>query len=58
MDKHVAYSFLAGLNLGRYTNFMSNLIISSIVIYIYDRDVYSYETLNTCKNFLIDLIKN
>ena len=34
MNSYYAYSFLAGMYIGGYTNFFSKLVISSLVIYM------------------------
>ena len=57
MDKNVAYGFLVGLNLGRFSNFFSNLIISGVVTYFYTPEFYTYSTIEKLLNMTKTFIK-
>lgn len=43
MNTHYAYTFLAGLFIGGYTNFFSKLVISGLVLYIVHPDNFNVE---------------
>ena len=55
MHKEVFYGFLAGLHLGRFTGFVSNMIITGVSLYFLEPDFYSYENLNNMKETLLKL---
>ena len=57
MEKNVVYGFIGGLYAGRFTGFISNLIITGLTIAFYDPQIYSYSTVESLKNFLIQAIK-
>ena len=55
MHKEVFYGFLAGLHLGRFTGFVSNMIITGVSLYFLEPNFYSYENLNNVKETLLQL---
>ena len=46
MNSFYAYSFLAGVFVGGYTNFFSKIIISGLVLYIVNPENFSIEKFN------------
>jgi len=49
MDKYTIYGFIAGLHLGRFTNFISNTLITGIVLYFIEPNFYTYENFSKIK---------
>ena len=56
MDKNVIYGFLAGLHLGRFTNFVSNITITGIVLYFLEPNFYSSENMNNIKQTVLKIM--
>ena len=56
MEKSIVYGFLAGLYAGRFTNMISNVIITGIVIYFVDPQFYSISNLNNIKELALKLM--
>ena len=52
MDKYAVYGFIAGLHLGRFTNFVSNTVITGIVLYFVEPNFYSYENFTNMKEIV------
>lgn len=57
MNKEVVYGFIAGLHLGRYTNFISNMAITGIVLYFIEPNFYTQQNLNNVKETVLNLLK-
>ncbi len=55
-DKVVYYAFIIGLILGRMTNFLGVLILSSLVLFFVDPQYYNYENILYLKNLTNSLI--
>lgn len=58
MDKHIIYGFLAGLYAGRFTNMFSNIVVTSLVLYFYEPDFYTYNNINNIRDTTINVIKS
>ncbi len=61
MDKNIAYAFISGLYLGRFTNIITNFIITAIVVYHFSPETYTHANLEFFKNFTyhnFQVIKN
>ena len=55
MQKEVIYGFLAGLHVGRFTGFVSNITITGIVLYFTEPNFYTYENLQNIKETVSSL---
>lgn len=55
-DRIVYYAFILGLILGRMTNIIGVIILSTIVVFIIDPAYYSYDNLVYLKN-LTNILK-
>jgi len=56
MHKEVVYGFIAGLHLGRFTSFISNMAITGIVLYFVEPNFYSQENINNIKTTVLSLM--
>lgn len=56
MNKEVIYGFIAGLHLGRFTGFISNVAITGIVLYFTEPDFYSEEHLKNITQTVLSLV--
>ena len=52
MDKYTIYGFIAGLHLGRFTNIISNMAITGIVLYFVEPNFYTYENFSNMKQLI------
>ena len=57
MDSQFLYGFLAGVNIGRFTNLLTSVIISGVTLYVYDPDIYRYENLELAANTTMSLVE-
>ena len=57
MDASFLYGFLVGVNLGRFTNLFSSVLISGVTLYMYDPTLYRYDNLATMANTTLSLVK-
>lgn len=57
MNIYLIYGFLIGLFVGRFTNMISNFIISGIVLYFCKPDFYTYNNLFFIKNITQNIIE-
>ena len=55
MDNSI-YGFLVGLHLGHFTGFISNCIITGIVVFIYDPHLFTYENMSNVTLSAIKII--
>ena len=51
------YGFLGGLYVGRFTNMVSNVVITGMTLYFYIPEFYTHSNFMNMKNITIDLIK-
>lgn len=58
METNFLYGFLLGMNVGRFTNLFSTVVVSGIALYIHDPNVYNYENLSSVANTTMTLIKS
>ena len=57
MDRSLAYGFVAGLHLGRFTGIISNLIITGMVVYYYDPNFYNNDNFEYVKECILYFLK-
>ena len=53
MEKNVVYGFLGGMWAGRFTGWISNLIITGITLYFYEPELYTQDNLLLMKDMLL-----
>lgn len=56
MEPQFLYGFLAGVNIGRFTNLLTSIVISGVTLYVYDPSIYQYENLELAANTTLSLI--
>ena len=54
--ENIAYSFLAGLYIGSYTNFFSDLVITGLILYIVKPNLFTTDNLNIIKNYTFNTL--
>ena len=52
-----AYAFLVGLFLGNLTNFVSDLMIGGLLLYIVNPEIFTIDRVNSCKDYVWAWIK-
>ena len=57
INKNHAYSFLCGLFIGGWTNIVSKIIITGLVLYIIDPGI-TMEKIETIKNYTVSFFTN
>ena len=57
MERSTVYAFITGLFLGRFTGIISNVILTSVVVYFIEPDFYSYNNLNSLKETVLNVLK-
>jgi hypothetical protein len=57
MDSEFLYGFLLGLNLGRFNGFLGSVIVSGVTLYVYNPDIYQYETLSLAVNTTLTAVE-
>ena len=58
MERNVVYGFLGGLYVGRFTNLISNFVITGITLFFYNPEIYSYSTVIAIRESSVSLINS